>query len=73
MSCLQRTMIENHKSYAKEICNFLYVNGKGKKGLQNHTIEEYQGFLEEMQERLFDEYNNAACEIGWIDPTEPER
>ena len=67
MACLEREMIENHDIYAREICDFLYIDGKGKKGFQNHTEEEYRAFLKEMSDRLFDDYNRAARAMGWLD------
>ena len=67
MSCFERDIIEEHKHFAKNICDFLYVDGKGKKGFKNHTEKEYQIFLEELAKNSFDSYNEAAKKMGWID------
>lgn len=67
MACFEREIIEAHKDFAESICNFLYIDGKGKKGFQSHTEAEYQAFLSELNRRMFDTYTEAAREMGWID------
>lgn len=67
MSCFEREIIEKHQDFAKSICDFIYIEGKGKKGFQDHTVEEYQAFLKDLSECLFDTYNEAAKEMGWIE------
>ena len=69
MACFERRIIEKHQEFARSICDFIYIEGKGKKGIQEHTVEEYQTFLTELKEALFDTYNDAAERMGWIEET----
>ena len=67
MACFQREIIEAHREFAASIWNFLYVDGKGKKGFQTHTEEEYQTFLNELNREMFDTYTDTAREMGWVE------
>ena len=66
MSCFERDIIEGHESVARNICDFLYINGKGNNGFQSHTEDEYRVFLKELADSEFDTYNDAARRMGWV-------
>lgn len=67
MACFEREIIEMHQEFARTICDFLYTNGKGKKGFQKHTEEEYQTFLKELANKSFNVFNEGAKHMGWIE------
>lgn len=67
MACFERRIIEEHENFARAICDFIYIDGRGRNGFQNHTEEEYQKFLAELARESFDTYTDAAKEMGWID------
>lgn len=66
MASFEREIIESHEQTARNICDFLYADGKGKKGFQSHTEDEYRAFLKELADHEFSIYNDAAKEKGWI-------
>ena len=67
MSCPERDVIEAHDEYARSICYFLYIDGKGRNGYQHHTEAEYQEFLSKLSRSMFDTYDEMARYMGWID------
>lgn len=67
MACLEREMIEGYQSIGKSICDFLYIDGRGRNGFKAHTEEEYQNFLQELARTSFDTYTEAAKEMGWFE------
>ena len=67
MACFEREIIEKHQETAQTICDFLYIDGKGRNGFQTHTEEEYQTFLKKLAKESFDTFNAAAKQMGWIE------
>ena len=66
MASFEREIIESHEQTARNICDFLYVDGKGKKGFQSHIEDEYRTFLKELADHEFSIYHDAAKEKGWV-------
>ena len=67
MACFEREIIERHQEFARTICDFLYIDGRGRNGFQKHTEEEYQAFLKELADESFNTVNEGAKHMGWIE------
>lgn len=66
MSCDIGDAVEKLKDITVECNEFNYVDGKKRKGIQEHTKEEYVEFIENLANDTYDQYERTAMHLGWI-------
>ncbi|MDE1407041.1 hypothetical protein [Bacillus licheniformis] len=65
MSSVAREMIEDHERMARRIQNFIWEGKPFKSKKIEHTVEEFEDFLEGLRKDCWDSYDTGACEMGW--------
>lgn len=61
-----REAIENNASLARRIQHFMWEGKPHKSAKKEHTVEEFEAFLESIQIDAWESYNRGARELGWI-------
>jgi hypothetical protein len=54
---------QSHEFHARRLVEFLYIDGKGKNGFKEHTIDEYRKEIEDIINSCFEEYNLIISEL----------
>lgn len=67
MSSVARDMIEEHEIYARRIQEFMWEGRPFKSQKKEHTVKEFEEFLEDLRTDLWDSYNTGANYMGWND------
>lgn len=65
MSCDARDMIEYHADTARAIQEFMWEGKPFKSKKKEHTVEEFESFLESIRNNSWDSYNQGANAMGW--------
>lgn len=67
MSSGVRDAIENNERLARSIQHFMWEGKPHKSKKKEHTIEEFEKFLEGIRETAWSSYDSGARELGWKD------
>jgi hypothetical protein len=65
MSCDARDMIEDHERMARRIQSFMWEDRPFKSAKKEHTVKEFEDFLESLRKDCWDSYNQGSNAMGW--------
>lgn len=65
MSTAVREAIENNENIARSIQNFMWEGKPFKSTKKEHTVEEFEKFLEQIRKDAWSSYDAGARELGW--------
>ncbi|MFJ8528470.1 hypothetical protein [Bacillus sp. NPDC094106] len=67
MSSINRDMIDYHADTAVEIQRFMWEGKPFQSKKKEHTVKEYEEFLESLRKGSWSYYNEGAKAMGWRD------
>lgn len=62
-----REAIENNERLARSIQHFMWEGKPHKSAKKEHTIDEFESFLEGIRKEAWSSYDSGARELGWKD------
>lgn len=67
MSSGIRDAIENNERLARSIQEFMWEGRPHKSVKKEHTVAEFEAFLEAIRKTAWSSYDSGARELGWKD------